>query len=126
MNPLTTYRDHAKIRHEFLLDDSDDNAKRYLESADAMDELRIGLNRLAAVAVSILGIAAAAYNVKMSYDGHGVSLIETIFPALAVALVFALLRIGNELDAKGTKEVVATTNRAKFNGDQRRASTTDH
>jgi len=126
MNPFATFRDHARIRHEFLFDDSEENAERYFESADAVDRLRIGLNRFAAVVVGIIGVAVAAYNVKMSFDGNGVSIIETIFPALAVALVFALVRIGNELGSKGTKEVVATTNRAKFIGDQRRASASDH
>lgn len=126
MNPLATFRDHARIRHEFLLDDSEANAARYFESADAMDRLRIGLNRLAAVAVGILGIAAAAYNVKTGFDGNDISIIEYGFPLLAVALTFALVRIGNELGSKGTKEVVATANRAKFIGDQRRNSASDH
>ncbi|MDV8078038.1 hypothetical protein R4P47_15855 [Rhodococcus sp. IEGM 1370] len=124
MNPLTTFRDHAKIRHEFLFDDSEENAARYFESADAVDRIRIGLNRFAAVAVGILGIAAAAYNVKM---GSGAaSIIELAFPAVAAALVFALVRIGNELGSKGTKEVVATANRAKSIGDQRRNTASDH
>lgn len=126
MNPVTTFRNYARIRHEFLFDDSEANAARYFEAADAMDRLRIGLNRFAAVAVGILGIAAAAYNVKMGFDGSDVSIIELLFPALAVALVFALVRIGNDLGSKGTKEIVATANRAKFIGDQRRASESDH
>ena len=126
MNPLSTFRDHAKIRQEFLFDDSIENAERYFESADAVDRLRYALNRFAAVLVGILGVSAAAYNVKMSFDGNDISLIETVFPALAVALVFALVRLGNELGSKGTREVVATTNRAKFIGDQRRNSASDH
>ena len=125
MNPLSTFRNHAKIRQEFLFDDSIENAERYFESADAVDRLRYALNRFAAVLVGILGVSAAAYNVKMSFDGNDISLIETVFPALAVALVFALVRIGNELGSKGTKEIVATANRAKFIGDQRRASASD-
>ncbi|WP_032391998.1 hypothetical protein [Rhodococcoides fascians] len=120
MNPFATFRDHRQIRQQFLADDSEENAERYFESADAMDGLRIGLNRFAAVVVGVLGIAAAAYNVKMGFDGSDVSIIELLFPALAVALVFALVRIGNELGSKGTKEIVATANRAKFVGDQRR------
>lgn len=126
MNPFTTFRDHRRIRQEFLSDDSEENAARYFESADAMDGLRIGLNRFAAVVVGILGVAAAAYNVKMGFDGSDVSIIELVFPALAVALVFALVRIGNELGSKGTKEIVATANRAKFIGDQRRNNPADH
>ena len=125
MNPYATFRDHARTRQEFLSDDSEENAARYFESADAMDGLRIGLNRFAAVVVGIVGVAAAAYNVKMGFDGSDVSIIELAFPALAVALVFALVRIGNELGSKGTKEVVATANRAKFIGDQRRSSASD-
>lgn len=125
MNPFTTFRDHRRIRQEFLSDDSEENAARYFESADAMDGLRIGLNRFAAVVVGILGVAAAAYNVKMGFDGSDVSIIELAFPALAVALMFALVRIGNELGSKGTKEIVATANRAKFIGDQRRSSASD-
>ncbi|OZC60596.1 hypothetical protein CH306_27410 [Rhodococcus sp. 15-725-2-2b] len=125
MNPLSTFRDHRRIRQEFLSDDSEENAARYFESANTMDGLRIGLNRFAAVVVGILGIAAAAYNVKMGFDGSDVSIIELLFPALAVALVFALVRIGNDLGSKGTKEIVATANRAKFIGDQRRASASD-
>ncbi|WP_032370869.1 hypothetical protein [Rhodococcoides fascians] len=125
MNPLSAFRDHRRICQEFLSDDSEENAARYFESADAMDGLRIGLNRFAAVVVGILGIAAAAYNVKMGFDGSDVSIIELLFPALAVALVFALVRIGNDLGSKGTKEIVATANRAKFIGDQRRASASD-
>ncbi|OZD85301.1 hypothetical protein CH260_20360 [Rhodococcus sp. 05-2256-B2] len=126
MNPLSTFRNHAKIRQEFLFDDSIENAERYFESADAVDRLRYALNRFAAVLVGILGVSAAAYNVKMSFDGNDISLIETVFPALAVALVFALVRLGNELGSKGTREVVITTNRAKFIGDQRRNSASDH
>ncbi|WP_032386836.1 hypothetical protein [Rhodococcoides fascians] len=126
MNPLSTFRNHAKIRQEFLFDDSIENAERYFESADAVDRLRYALNRFAAVLVGILGLSAAAYNVKMSFDGNDISLIETVFPALAVALVFALVRLGNELGSKGTREVVITTNRAKFIGDQRRNSASDH
>ena len=125
MNPYTTFRDHAKIRQEFLFDDSIENAERYFESAEAVDRLRYGLNRFAAVLVGILGIAAAAYNVKMGFDGSDVSIIELLCPALAVALVCALVPIGNELGSKGTKEIVATANRAKFIGDQRRASASD-
>lgn len=126
MNPLSTFRNHAKIRQEFLFDDSIENAERYFESADAVDRLQYALNRFAAVLVGILGVSAAAYNVKMSFDGNDISLIETVFPALAVALVFALVRLGNELGSKGTREVVITTNRAKFIGDQRRNSASDH
>lgn len=122
MNPLSTFRNHAKIRQEFLFDDSIENAERYFESADAVDRLRYALNRFAAVLVGILGVSAAAYNVKMSFDGNDISLIETVFPALAVALVFALVRLGNELGSKGTREVVVTANRAKFIGDQRRST----
>jgi hypothetical protein len=126
MNPLSTFRDHAKIRQEFLFDDSIENAERYFESAEAVDRLRYGLNRIAAVVVGILAVSAVAYNIKMGSDGHDISLIEYGFPLLALALVFALVRLGNELGAKGTKEIVATANRAKFIGDQRRNSASDH
>ncbi|OZC42464.1 hypothetical protein CH286_25170 [Rhodococcus sp. WWJCD1] len=123
MNPFTTFRDHAKIRHEFLFDDSIENAERYFESAEAVDRLRYGLNRFAAVLVGILGVSAAAYNVTR---GSAVSIIELAFPALAVALVFALVRLGNELGSKGTKEIVATANMAKSIGDQRRNDASNH
>lgn len=125
MNPLSTFRDHAKIRQEFLFDDSIENAERYFESAEAVDRLRYGLNRFAAVVVGILAVSAVAYNIKMGSDGNDISLIEYGFPLLAVALMFALVRLGNELGSKGTKEIVTTANRAKFIGDQRRASESD-
>lgn len=126
MNPLSTFRDHAKIRQEFLFDDSKENAERYFESADAVDRLRYALNRFAAVLAGILGVSVAAYNVTRGFDGNDISLIEYGFPLLAAALVFALVRLGNELGAKGTREVVTTANRAKFIGDQRRNSASDH
>lgn len=126
MNPFTTFRDHARIRHEFLFDDSIENAERYFESADAVDRLRYGLNRFVTVAVWILAVAAAAYNMKMSFDGNDVSLIEYGFPLLAMALGVALRRIGNELGLQGTKEVVDTANKAKFIGDQRRNDASNH
>jgi hypothetical protein len=126
MNPLRTFRDHAKIRQEFLFDDSIENAERYFESAEAVDRLRYGLNRIAAVVVGILAVSAVAYNIKMGSDGNDISLIEYGLPLLALALVFALVRLGNELGSKGTKEIVATANRAKFIGDQRRNSASDH
>lgn len=123
MNP---FRDHAKIRYEFLADDSTDNAERYFESADAMDRLRTRLNVVAFVAVSVLAIASAAYNLKTRFDGGEISLLEYGFPLLAIALSSALFRIIKDLDSRGTREVVAVANRAKFINDLRRNNTSNH
>ncbi|WP_042940248.1 hypothetical protein [Rhodococcus sp. AW25M09] len=118
MNPFATFRDHRQIRQEFLSDDSEENAERYFESADAMDADRA--QQIRRCCGGRPRDRRCRIQRQMGFDGSDVSIIELAFPALAVALVFALVRIGNELGSKGTKEIVATANRAKFVGDQRR------